>query len=179
MTEYGDYDECVHILKQELLMLEQIQALQNQVKNAVRNREWTDFQGHLGSLAAIGDAFEALDHERVQIFTGFARRMGFNYEVEPSVESRRPPQGGGFYAFAARLPERERRELSDLYRRIKMRALGVRFANDSLTDYLDETQAVVSGFLEAVFPDRKGKIYSRQGRQVTPDMRSMVLNQTL
>jgi hypothetical protein len=167
MTEYCDYDECAHVLKQELLMLEQIQALQTQVKNAVRNREWTDFQGHLGSLAAIGDAFEALDHERVQIFTAFARRMGFNHE------------GVGFYTFAARLPEQERRELSELYRRIKMRTLGVRFANDSLTDYLDETQAVVSGFLEAVFPDRKGKIYSRQGTQVSPDMRSMVLNQTL
>ena len=93
--------------------------------------------------------------------------MGFNHE------------GLGFYAFAARLPEQERRELSELYRRIKMRTLGVRFANDSLTDYLDETQAVVSGFLEAVFPDRRGKIYSRKGTQVSPDMRSMVLNQTL
>jgi hypothetical protein len=162
-----EYDECACILKQELQMLEQIQVLQNEVKNAVRNRQWTDFEGHLGSLAAIGDEFEALDLERVQIFTAFARKMGFNHE------------GVGFYAFAARLPEPEQRELSELYRRIKMRTLGVRVANDSLTDYLDETQAVVSGFLEAVFPDRKGKIYSRQGTQVTPDMRSMVLNQTL
>ncbi|GHV77982.1 hypothetical protein AGMMS49942_28030 [Spirochaetia bacterium] len=165
MTEH--YDECAHILKQELQMLEQIQVLQDQVKNAVRNRQWIDFEGHLGSLAAIGDEFEALDHERERIFTSFARKMGFNH------------QGVGFYAFAARLPETERRELSDLYRRIKMRTLGVRFTNDSLTDYLDETQAVVSGFLEAVFPDRKGKIYSRRGTQVAPDMRSMVLNQTL
>jgi hypothetical protein len=162
-----DYDDCAFILKQELAMLEQIQSLQGQVRNAVRNREWTDFEGHLGSLAVIGDEFEALDHERAQVFTGFARRMGFNYA------------GVGFYAFAARLPELERRELSDLYRHIKMRTLGVRFANDSLTDYLDETQTVVSGFLEAVFPDRRGKIYSCRGTQVSPDMRSMVLNQTL
>ncbi|GHT85893.1 hypothetical protein FACS1894137_10750 [Spirochaetia bacterium] len=173
MMEYADYDECALILKQELRMLEQIQVLQGQVKNAVRSRQWTDFEGHLGSLAAIGDEFEALDRDRVQIFTAFARRMGFNYEVEC------PPQGPDFYAFAARLPEKERRELSELYRCIKMRTLGVRFANDSLMNYLDETQAVVSGFLEAVFPDRKGKIYSRRGTQVNPDMRSMVLNQTL
>jgi hypothetical protein len=165
MTEH--YDECALILKQELEMLEQIQVLQGQVKNAVRNRQWTDFEGHIGSLAAIGDKFEALDHERVQIFTDFSRKMGFNYE------------GLGFYAFAARLPETERRELSDLYRRVKMETLGVQFNNESLTNYLDETQAVVSGFLEAVFPDRKGKIYSRKGTQVSPDMRSMVLNQTL
>jgi hypothetical protein len=167
MTESYEYDECACVLKQELELLEQIQVLQSQVKDAVRNRQWTDFQGHLGSLAAIGDEFEALEQKRVQNFISFAKCMGFTGE------------GVGFYTFAARLPETERRELSDLYRRIKMRTLGVRFTNDSLTSYLDETQTVVSGFLEAVFPDRKGKIYSRRGTQVTPDMRSMVLNQTL
>ncbi|GHV73541.1 hypothetical protein AGMMS49940_08430 [Spirochaetia bacterium] len=165
MTEY--YNECASILKQELEMLKQIQVLQGQVRNAIRSRQWIDFEGHLSSLASIGDEFEALDHERVQIFTVFSRKMGFNHE-----------EGLGFYAFAAHLPEQERRELSDLYRSIKLETMGVQFTNESLTNYLDETQAVVSGFLEAVFPDRKGKIYSRRGTQVSPDMRSMVLNQT-
>jgi flagellar biosynthesis/type III secretory pathway chaperone len=161
------YSECALILKQEIELLEQIRTLQDQVKNAVTNRQWTDFEAHLGSLAAIGDEFEALDLERIEIFTNYAKQLGFNNE------------GVGFYSFAARLPEAERRELSELYRRIKMKTLEVRFTNDSLTDYLNETQAVVSGFLEEVFPDRRGKIYTRQGTQSSPDMRSMVLNQSL
>jgi hypothetical protein len=161
------YAECALILRQEIDLLEKIRALQDQVKNAITTREWTDFERYMGSLAAIGDEFEALDLERKELFTGFAKKLGFNNE------------GAGFYSFAARLPETQRRELSELYRRIKMRTLEVRFTNDSLTDYLNETQTVVSGFLEAVFPDRKGKIYTRQGTQVSPDMRSMVLNQSL
>jgi hypothetical protein len=161
------YAECALILRQEIELLEKIRALQDQVKNAITSREWTDFEHYMGSLAAIGDEFEALDLERKALFTGFAKELGFNNE------------GVGFYSFAARLPETQQRELSELYRRIKMQTLGVRFANDSLTDYLNETQAVISGFLEAVFPDRKGKIYTRQGTQVSPDMRSMVLNQSL
>jgi hypothetical protein len=161
------YAEGTLILRQEIELLEKIRILQDQVKNAIINREWTDFEHYMGSLAAIGDEFEALDLERKTLFTGFAKKLGFNNE------------GVGFYSFAARLPETQRRELSELYRRIKIQTMGVRFANDSLTDYLNETQAVVSGFLEALFPDRKGKIYTRQGTQASPDMRSMVLNQSL
>ncbi|MDR2079279.1 MAG: hypothetical protein LBP74_06145 [Treponema sp.] len=161
------YAECALILRQEIELLEKIRALQAQVKNAITSREWTDFDHYMGALAAIGDEFEALDLERKALFTGFAKKLGFNNE------------GVGFYSFASRLPEMQRRELSELYRRIKMQTIGVRVTNDSLTDYLNETQAVVSGFLEAIFPDRKGKIYTRQGTQVSPDMRSMVLNQSL
>ncbi|MDR1250059.1 MAG: flagellar protein FlgN [Treponema sp.] len=167
MTTDQCYTECAFILKQELELLERIQALQAQVKNAIINREWTDFEGLFGSLATIGEEFEALDLERAEIFAGFAHNLGFRNE------------GASFYSYVARLPEAERRELSELYRRIKMQTLETRLANESLRDYLGEIQTVVSGFLEAVFPDRKGKIYSRRGTQVAPDMRSLVLNQSL
>jgi hypothetical protein len=45
--------------------------------------------------------------------------------------------------------------------------------------YLNEARLLVAGFLDAAFPDRKGKIYSRRGVQVQADMRSMVLNKQL
>jgi hypothetical protein len=51
--------------------------------------------------------------------------------------------------------------------------------NDALTHYLDGARAVVADFLEAAFPDRHGKIYSRQGTRIHADMRSMVLNRQL
>jgi hypothetical protein len=167
MTTDNCYTECALILKQELALLEKIQALQGQVKNAIIHREWTDFEGLFGALALIGDEFEALDRERAEIFAGFAQNLGFKSE------------GARFYSYAARLPEGERRELSDLYRQIKMRTLETRLANEALTEYLGEIQAVVSGFLEAVFPDRRGNLYTRRGKAVSPDMRSLVLNQSL
>jgi hypothetical protein len=167
MTTSNSYAECALVLKQELELLDKISALQVQVKNAIINREWTDFEGHFESLAAIGDEFETLDLERIEIFSRFAQELGLNKD------------DAGFYRCVARLPEKERRELSDLYRRIKMKTLEVRVANESLTKYLGEIQAVVSGFLEAVFPDRRGRIYTRRGTQAAPDMRSMVLNQSL
>jgi hypothetical protein len=167
MTTDQRYTECVLILEQEIELLEKISVLQVQVQNAIINRDWTDFEGLFGSLAAIGDKFESLDLKRVEIFARFASEVGLKNT------------GAGFYSYVARLPEAERQELSELYRCIKMRTVKVRLANDAITDYLSETQAVVSGFLEAVFPDRRGRIYSRQGTQVAPDMRGVALNRSL
>jgi hypothetical protein len=131
------------------------------------NREWADFEGYLQSLSSIGGEFEALDIKREQLFSAFALQRGFKNE------------SAGFYSFVARLPEPERKELTEIYRTLKMKTLEAQFANDSLTDYLNEARTLVSGFLEAVYPQRKGRLYSRQGVQVAPDMRSMVLNQSL
>jgi hypothetical protein len=166
-TNNQSYAECALVLKQEIELLEKISALQAQVRSAITNREWTDFEGHFESLAAIGDQFKALDLERAKVFARFAEEAGLSGE------------DAGFYRCAARLPEAERKELSELYRRIKMRTVEVRLANESLANYLSEMQAVVSDFLEAVFPDRKGRIYSRQGTRIAPDMLGMALNQSL
>jgi hypothetical protein len=167
MAASQSYTECVLLLEREIELLEKIAALQIQVKNAISNREWADFEGRFESLAAIGDEFETLDLERAQAFARLAREAGIGDE------------GASFYRCVARLPQAERRELSELYRRIKMRTVELRLANDSLAKYLGEIQAVVSGFLEAVFPDRKGKIYTRQGTQAAPDMLGMALNRSL
>jgi hypothetical protein len=167
MTSDQSYTECALLLKQEIELLEKISALQVQVQNAIINREWTGFEGLFESLAALGDKFEALDLERAGVFARFAQELGLD-----SAEA-------SFYRCAARLPETEGQELSSLYRRLKTQTLELRLANESLAQYLAEIQTMISGFLEAVFPDRKGRIYTRRGTQVSPDMRSMALNQSV
>ena len=113
ITSSQSYTECALLLRQEIELLERISALQIQVRNAIVNREWTDFEDRFESLAVIGDEFEALDLERAEAFARFAKELGLNEEDAP------------FYRCAARLPEPERQELSGLYRRIKMRTMEV------------------------------------------------------
>jgi hypothetical protein len=167
MTTDQSYAECALVFRQEIELLDKISVLQAQVKNAIINREWTGFEDLFESLAAIGDEFGALDLERARIFARFAKEAGIDREGAP------------FYRCVARLPQAERQELSELYRRIKTRTMETRLANESLAKYLGEIQGVVSGFLEAVFPDRKGRIYTRQGTQASPEMLGMALNQSL
>ena len=167
ITTIQSYADCALVLQGESELLEKIAALQGQVKNAVINREWADFESLFGSLAAVGDEFKALDLERAEIFARLARELGLKGE------------NVAFYRCVARLPQAERRELSALYRRIKLQTLEARLANESLAKHLGEIQTLVSGFLEAVFPDRKGRIYSRTGTRGSPDMLGMALNRSL
>jgi hypothetical protein len=83
---------------------------------------------------------------------------------------------GRFYALASRLPPAERGELTAVYRSLKLEALKLRMANEILMSYLSGAQATLTGFFEAAFPDRSGRIYTKQGTPISHDMRSMVLN---
>jgi hypothetical protein len=157
---------CADVLRQETALLERLAAAQEVVRNAVFAREWADLETMLSRLAAYGSDFELLEAERARIFAEFAG---------PGSER----ESVGFYALASRLAEAERRELTELYRRLKLDALKVRLANDALTTYLADARATLSGFMEAAFPDRKGRIYSRRGRTVHPEMRSIVLDRSL
>jgi hypothetical protein len=79
----------------------------------------------------------------------------------------------------ARLDEASRRELTDLYRRLKLDTLKVRLANDALSAYLSAARETLADFLNAAFPDRRGKIYSRRGAAVHSEMRSIVLDRSI
>jgi hypothetical protein len=162
-----EYRRCQAVLERERELVAEIAGIQNLVRKAVINRQWMDFESHMETLGQIGAQFDAVDQERVRIFSSFAG--GGN---RPKTED----DAFGFYALASRFPPEERKAITDVYRSLKMETAKVRLENDALMNYLSEARLLVTGFLEAAFPDRKGRIYSRSGVQVQTDMRSMVLN---
>jgi hypothetical protein len=157
----------MEVLNRETEQVTRIAALQMLVRKAVRDRQWTDFESLMQDLGTIGAEFEILDRERLQVFSQFAGGIG------------RETDNRDFYALAAHFPETERRDLTEVYRRLKLETLRIRLENNSLLNYIRESQALASGFLNTVFPETKGKLYSRQGRATQPELRSMVLNQEL
>ncbi|MCL1814979.1 MAG: hypothetical protein FWG27_04055 [Treponema sp.] len=151
------------ILLKEIEILEQIPPLQGLIREAVVKREWTDYEVLMQSLGEIGTRFEIIDAEREALFKTLADGE------EPE----------SFYAWASRLPEKEREEISSLYRKLKMITLQIRIANDTLMEYLREAKSTVSGLLEKAYPDRRGKMYSRRGTEREADMRSVMVNRSL
>jgi hypothetical protein len=157
------YTACAAILLKEIELLEKITPVQALLRDAVLNREWTDFERLTETIAGIGAGFERLEAERTELFKNLTGVSG-------GGESRY------FYAVAARLPPQERERLTSLYRRLKMEALRIKLANDTLMNYIKETRSAISGILENAYPDRKGKIYSRTGMEREADMKSVLLN---
>ena len=161
-------DFCA-VLERELALIDRIEASQKLVRDAVRRRAWADFEMLQESMRCLGAEFEELDRER---------EAGFNRLSAAALPQSNVPGGfeAGFYALIARLPADERDMLAGRYREIKYRALAIRAANESLLHYLAGIRLLVTDFLDAAFPDRKGKLYTRQGTTQAADMRSMVLN---
>ncbi|MDR3334764.1 MAG: hypothetical protein LBT13_07755 [Treponema sp.] len=163
------------ILNLEAELLGEIAAIQESVRDAVICREWTDFEALLSSMKAYSERFEVLEAERVALFARFYAEQEY---AERKGAEKKGGSEAGFYTLVSRLPEQDRKELTEMYRNVKLRTLKLRMANDSLMTYLNEARTTVDTFLEAALPERKGRMYSRLGTQIPTDVRSMVLNQS-
>jgi hypothetical protein len=161
----GVYDCCSQVLGRETELLGDIEAAHKRVWDAVVKRDWADFEALMAGMDRIGAELGRLEDERMGLVREMAADSG--------------GRGDDFYAVVAPLPPGERKELSERYRGLKMAGLRVRAANESLLAYMAGIRATMSGFIEAIFPDRKGRVYSRSGAVVPQDMRSMVLNHRL
>jgi hypothetical protein len=164
---------CV-VLERELVMTAQIEKAQLLVRDAVRRRDWIDFEAILDSLKGLGVEFEALDLQREKIFENFAALAlpVYIHYADHEGESR-------FYALVSRLTSEERSYLTEMYRNLKIKILKIRFQNESLAHYLSQARVLVKDVLDSAFPDRKGSLYTRHGTALDADMRSMVLNRQL
>jgi hypothetical protein len=162
-----EYGRCKAVLEQERELVAKIAGMQNLIRKAVVNRQWMDFESYMESLEQVGAQFEALDRERIRIFAFFNGSNTPGIAGEDTV---------GFYTLVSRFPQDERKTITDIYRNLKNETIKIKLENDALMNYLSEASLVVTGFLEAAFPDRKGRMYSRNGARVQADMRSMVLN---
>ena len=165
MKETWDFDKCVSVLTGELELLKKISAAQDRVRQAVMNREWADFDEKIAEVSRFGEEFAHLEEVRIMIFSAL------NDDLNPANAGERP-----FYAMISKLPMEEGRELSRLYRELKMETLKMRALNETFMAYLNEAKTIAAAYLEAVCPARGGKLYTRRGHRVSQDLRSMVFN---
>ncbi|MDR1566124.1 MAG: hypothetical protein LBS48_02430 [Treponema sp.] len=164
MNTVWDYKRCIQVFSQELALLRKISSVQDSVRHAVLAREWTDFDWKMAEINQLGMEFGVLEQERAGLFAALAGETAGNSGPAP------------FYTLASRLPEEERRPLSDLFRTIKMETIRMRAVNESFLNYLREAKTMAAAYLEALFPARGGKLYTRKGGQAAQDLKSMVFN---
>jgi hypothetical protein len=156
MKEALNFERCVSVLTGEIDLLKKISALQGKVRQSVISRDWTDFDVKIQDLNLLGTEFAVLENERERLFPG--------------------DEGKPFYAAVAVLPVEESRELSRLYRELKMETLKMRALNETFLAYLNEAKALASAYIETVCPARGGKLYTRKGRKASQDLKSIVFN---
>jgi hypothetical protein len=165
MEKAWNYTRCVTVMNQEIELLKKIAEVQDSVRQAVLAREWADFDWKTAEVNTLGEEFSLLDAERDALFLALAESLGRKGEENPA-----------FYTLAALLPPARQRELWGLYRALKMETLKIRVFNESFINYLHESRTLAAAYMEALFPARGGKLYTRKGGQINGDLKSMVLN---
>ena len=170
MRANWNINRCKSVLIGEIELLKKISATQNMVRQAVINREWTDFDEKVQEVNRLGEEFSLLEDERARLFSALPNSGRSDAHTENKGS------GGNFYAAIMELPMEERRELSRIYRELKMEALKMRALNETFLAYLNEAKILAASYLEAVCPARGGKLYTRKGRRVSQDLKSIVFN---
>jgi len=166
------YEKCRSILLQECELIQNALIIQEKIRVAVADREWTVFEDHLSAMNSIEFKMQTLENEREQLFTVF-KALLHERSFSENLDDK-----GRFYALTAFLPENERNDLTSIYRSLKLEALKLRITNDALFAYLSEIKSSLNDFFSLAFPDRFGKMYTKDGNHYSNEMRSMVLNQS-
>jgi hypothetical protein len=165
MNKSWNFAHCVSVLAGEIELLKKILAAQESVRRAVMSREWANFDEKEAEVNRLGGDFVLLEDERTMLFSALSSASG------ESAGAEKP-----FYTLIIGLPMEERRELSRLYRELRMETLKIRALNETFLAYLNEAKSLTTAYIEAVCPARGGKLYTRKGRRVSQDLRSIVLN---
>ena len=167
-----NFNRCVDVLSGEIELVKKISSAQDMVRRAVMKREWTDLDEKTREVNALGGEFACLESERASLFSALASSsLKSGALQEPWIIEERP-----FYASIMVLPIEERRDLSRLYRELKVETLKMRALNETFLAYLNEAKALAAAYLEAVCPSRGGKLYTRRGRKASQDLKSIVFN---
>lgn len=164
------YEKCRDILLRECELVQSASVLQEKIRLAVTNKDWMVFEENLGAMNTIENKLSDLEREREQLFNIYETII-HQRSFSENLDAR-----GRFYKMVSMLPENQRNDLTAIYRSLKLEALKLRMANDTLMTYLHGIKSTIKDFMDLAFPDRADKTYTNQGTHKSVDMRSMVLN---
>lgn len=149
----------------EIVCLEAYVEGQKAFATALKDRDWGSLQAAMDGLEARARNLQAVETLRVEAEAALRRETGC--------------PDGGLYRLALSVPEPERTELTDLFRKLKVTAMRAKFENVSASSFARENKDLLGGVLEELFPEKRGKIYGRSGHALPAGHDSLVLNTAL
>jgi hypothetical protein len=164
------YEKCRDILLQECELIQNAVVEQEKIRQAVTEREWSVFEDHLTVMNSIETKIHVLETEREHLFSVF-KTLIHQQSFSENLDSK-----GQFFALVSVLPDNQRLELTSIYLSLKQEAVKLRMANEMLFAYLSGIKSTLKEFFDLAFPERGGKMYTKDGMHFSNDMHSMLLN---
>jgi hypothetical protein len=165
------YEKCKDILLRESELIQIAAEMQENLRLAVIEREWDSIEDRFKAINEVEEKMAVLESEREELFADFELTQNHDDIADMDAKSR-------FILITKHLPENQQNDLLIIYSNLKMEAMKLRMANETLVTYLAGIKSIVKEFFELAFPDRAGKMYTSRGTHHSNDMRSMMLNQS-
>ena len=142
-------------MDREAALFAQLGCEVERLKDSFQAREWT------AGLAVA---------ERMQDFSGRIEEAEAGREAAFRLlrENLGRPGEAAFSAVLPRLPDDCRAELEESWRGLRTAVVRLKTASGRLRYSAETLAGLLTRMLEAVFPQRKGKIYSRRGTATAP-----------
>jgi hypothetical protein len=153
------------LMQEEIALLELYLMREEELKKALFDRDWRSLDESIRLMNEAAGRIGILEEGRDRAFRQFRTELG--------VEN-----GCGFYRAALTLPEPDRGKMTGLYRHLKLSAVRVRVRTAALDDYVREEQGTLRGIIGELFPERRGRTYSRTGESRENAAQPLVLNHT-
>jgi len=166
------YEKCRDILLKESELIQNAVNIQEKTRQAVTEREWTAFDENISAMNGIKIKLNDLEGERERLFE-VAKTLNHQKNFSDSLDSK-----GRFYAIVSFLPDNQKEELTSIYHSLKMEALKLKIANESLSVYVNGIKNTLREFIDIACTDRGGKMYTKNGKPFSHNVSSFVLNRS-
>ncbi len=153
-------------MKSEFELLESFREDELNLKEVINRKDWDGLDKCIRKMNALSQELSAVEEKRNRAFVDLQDLVGEREDA-------------GFYQVIVHLPPEERETLAELYRAMKLAAVGIRSVTYCIDEHLKTINGTLQGILNELFPHRKGNLYSKQGERKEASGNPMVVNHRL
>jgi hypothetical protein len=161
-----ELENFILAMKDEAALLITFAGMEEEMQRLVGERHWDSLESNILRLRKKTDAIDKAEEERVHSFQMLKVVVGI-------------PEDASFFKLLPFIPEEKRRNMTEAYRNLKLAVYAVKGATLRLSYYFQSYSETVKKVMGEIFPHRKGKMYSQNGRPTKTIDERLVLDKQL
>ncbi len=166
MAEKTPNTRLLEFMEQELELLEKFRNLEIELKNSIDNKDWDTLDTNVQKMTGMSSCLGKVEEDRNAAFHELRELLGED-------------ENAGFYQVIVHLPAEERDILAELYRAMKIAAVGIQAVTYCIDEHVQTINGTMHQILGELFPYRKGNMYSKEGLSREIEQNPMVVNHHL
>ncbi len=153
-------------IKDEINLFDSFLKLEESLNASVKDKNWESVNQLLANLNNISVKVEKTEHKRHDVYKNLCQE----FKIKKNTS---------FKNFISHVPDKDKDELNILQIELKKTTKKVKKQSIGMSSHFKYMCGTINQLLGEIFPYRKGKIYSRQGKASEVSSGPVVINKRL